>query len=501
MKLLIFGIGDYYNRYKKWLAQHEILALLDNSAQKQYTTIDGLPVLPPSEGICLPYDIIIILSFYVEQMKKQLVSLGVAENRIYHFYDLHELLSSEREVWPVHYYLNAEKIIESPRLAEPAILLMSQELTLGGPPIALFHAALILKKRGYKVVYASMLDGPLKDQLLKAEIPVVVDENLQVAVMKEISWVKRFSLIVCNTLNFHVFLSERDTDIPVIWWLHDARFFYDGVNKKVIGRINFENLKIASVGPVPAEAIKEFLPDIEWEELLYGVDDIGNAIAENKGGENKDKKNDNRSTENNNKENRDIENENVESESTKYGNAQILRFVTIGFLEDIKGQDILIDAVKQISDSMRKQCRFYIVGYDRTLFGETIHRECKDLREIIFTGTVSREKIHRLLEFSDVLVCPSRQDSMPTVAAEAMMHSIPCIVSDVVGTASYIHDGVEGFIFQSGNTQELADKIKWCVANSHKLRNMGKMSRKIYENYFSMSVFEDTLLDIIKKSL
>ena len=92
MRFLLFGTGDYYNRFKKWFAQHEVLALLDNSVQKQYTEIDGLSVLPPKEGIDLPYDSIVILSFYVESMKKQLLSLGVEEDRIYHFYDLRELL-------------------------------------------------------------------------------------------------------------------------------------------------------------------------------------------------------------------------------------------------------------------------------------------------------------------------------------------------------------------------------------------------------------------------
>ena len=65
MKILIFGTGDYYNRYKKWFEGQEISALLDNSVQRQYTVIDGREVLPPEEGIKLEYDIIVVLSFYV----------------------------------------------------------------------------------------------------------------------------------------------------------------------------------------------------------------------------------------------------------------------------------------------------------------------------------------------------------------------------------------------------------------------------------------------------
>ncbi len=492
MRFLLFGTGDYYNRYKKWFAQHEVLALLDNSVEKQYTEIDGLRVLPPKEGIGLSYESIVILSFYVESMKKQLMSLGVEKDRIYHFYDLHELFLKAREIWPVHYFLNAREIIEDKNVEKPKILLLSNELTLGGPPIALFHAALILKRKGYRVVFASMWDGPLRERITESGIPVVVDENLQVAVMKETEWVNTFSLIVCNTLNFHVFLSERDTKIPVLWWLHDARFFYDGVNRKVINRISLDNLKAVSVGPVPAKAIGEFLPDMECEELLYGVGDtrygyegdIENKCAGNKLIGNKN-----------------VENSGMEYGNTEYNKNRKIRLITIGFLEDIKGQDVLVEAVKRLPDAVRTQCEFTIVGHDKTLFGEKIHKESEEFPEIIFTGSVSRKKIHSLLEASDVLICPSRQDSMPTVAAEAMMHFVPCIVSDTVGTASYIHDGRDGFLFQSGNAQKLAEKIEWCVFNRDKLKGVGKHARKLYESYFSMTVFEDKLLEIIQKML
>ena len=65
------------------------------------------------------------------------------------------------------------------------IVLLSQDMTLGGPAIALFHAAEILKQQGYQVVFGSMLDGPLKEMLLEADIPVVVDVNLQIETMRE----------------------------------------------------------------------------------------------------------------------------------------------------------------------------------------------------------------------------------------------------------------------------------------------------------------------------
>ncbi len=63
MKYLLFGTGDYYERYKKWFKPEDILALLDNSSVKHNTYIDGIQVLFPQEGISYVYDAIVILSF------------------------------------------------------------------------------------------------------------------------------------------------------------------------------------------------------------------------------------------------------------------------------------------------------------------------------------------------------------------------------------------------------------------------------------------------------
>lgn len=462
MRYLIFGTGDYYNRYKKWFEHQEVLALLDNSVQKQHTAIDGFKVLSPEEGIKLNYDMIVILSFYVRQMKQQLISLGVDQNKIYHFYDLRRLFETDRTKRPVQYFLNAKEIIGCRKTDIPKVLLLSNDLALGGPSIALFHAADVLRKQGYIIVYASMLDGPLKQQLIENDIPVIIDENLQISTMQEIDWVSAFSLVICNTLNFHVFLSKRDSRIPVIWWLHDAAFFYEGVNKNVIGQISLSNLTAVSAGPVPAEAVRKFLPDMACGELLYGVADTENRAAST------DEK-------------------------------DVMRFVTIGFLEERKGQDILLQAVKKLPDRIRRSSEFYIVGHGETLFGEQIRSA--GISEIVFTGSVGRESIHELLRSSDVLICPSRQDPMPTVAAEAMMHSVPCIVSDATGTAAYIHNGEDGFVFQSEDVQALAERIEWCVTNKAELDSIGKKARKLYEKYFSMPAFEKSFMEVIHNAL
>lgn len=451
MVFLLFGTGDYYNRYRKWFAKEKVAALLDNAPEKQNTCIDGVMVLSPEEGVRMSYDVIVILSFYYAVMKRQLLELGVDEEKIYHFYDLHKLLR-------VHTY-------DMPIVAEDAegkILLLSQDMTLGGPAIALLQAAKILKKHGRSVVYASMLEGPLRRQIEGEGIPVVVDENLQIGTMRDCGWTRKFALVICNTVNFHVFLSERDTDTPVIWWLHDAPFYYDGVDKELLRGIDRKNLRVVSVGPIPGGAIQTYLPDLEVGQLLYGVSDLC------RGGR----------------------------EHTAAGK---MLFVTIGYITEHKGQDILLQAIRMLAEDDRRQAEFYLVGQDSTWMAQQLKREFSNLDNVVFTGTVDREQIGRILSRADVLICPSRQDSMPTVAAEAMMHYVPCLLSNAVGTAMYIEDGKEGLLFPSEDAEKLAERIRWCIGNRGQISEMGRRARGIYEKYFSDGAFEEKILGLVQE--
>lgn len=479
MKYLLFGTGDYYERYKKWFSQGEIVALLDNSIEKQNKKIDGIQVLSPDEGVKLEYDKIIILSFYIKAMKKQLLELGVEESCILHFYDLYKIIDVSRYPKNIQYFGHAKKAVLDNK-KEKRILLLSQDLTLGGPAIALLHVAETLLKHGVNVVYASMLDGPLREKLLEKNIPVVVDEKLQIGTMSKIVWLQDFSMILCNTINFHIFLSNRNTDIPVIWWLHDSLFFYDGIDKELLRTIDRKNLKVVSVGSVPQKAIQKFLPDLEVGRLIYGVEDTT-------------KREESPEFE---KSNLNILN-NIEKQNLDLGNGNKLCFVTIGYIERRKGQDILVEAIKRLSVEIRKNVIFYLIGQDSSMMAQQIKRDREMLPEIVMLGTVNRAKIDSILSEADMLICPSREDPMPTVAAEAMMHGVPCLLSDATGTIEYITDGIDGIVFKNENIKELCEKITWCVENKDKLSEMGKNAKNVYRKYFSINVFERDLLEMI----
>ena len=171
-----------------------------------------------------------------------------------------------------------------------------------------------------------------------------------------------------------------------------------------------------------------------------------------------------------------------------------MTFITIGYIEWRKGQDILVDAVLQLPEEFLDKAAFLLVGQDSSLMAKELAERISNIGNIKMVGTVSREEVHRLLEDSDAMICPSREDPMPTVCAEGMMHHIPCLISDATGTSAYIRDGYDGLVFKSESVEELKEKIIWCIQHRDKLGEMGNRAYEIYEKIFSESAFEQNLL-------
>lgn len=178
-----------------------------------------------------------------------------------------------------------------------------------------------------------------------------------------------------------------------------------------------------------------------------------------------------------------------------------MRFTTIGYIEWRKGQDILLDALEGISPDLLKDSEFLVVGQDCSVMAQKLRERISKKPWIRMPGTVSREEIHQILDATDVLICPSREDPMPTVCAEAMMHHVPCLLSDTVGTAAYISDGVNGLVFEGENAYALQEKIRWCMNNKDAVKRMGKEAYQIYQTIFSVKAFEMRLLAYVEEMI
>lgn len=119
-------------------------------------------------------------------------------------------------------------------------------------------------------------------------------------------------------------------------------------------------------------------------------------------------------------------------------------------------------------------------GTVRGVFHGEVTLECaRALREIDkndvieLTGAYSLEQLPGLLASVDVVVVPSVwEDCAPFVVAEALASRAPVIGSRMGGIPDFVSDGVTGFLFESGNGNDLAQKILPFLANNHLLGQM-----------------------------
>ena len=178
-----------------------------------------------------------------------------------------------------------------------------------------------------------------------------------------------------------------------------------------------------------------------------------------------------------------------------------IHFVTIGYIEWRKGQDVLIEAFSLIPDELKEKCELLLVGQDSSAMAQELKVRIEKMPQISMCGKVDREKIKEILQDTDVMICPSREDPMPTVAAEAMAFGKPCILSDSTGTAGYIVDGENGFVFENEKVEHLTEKIIWCINNVDKIGEIGEKAKKTFDKTFSAKVFVDNFLSCVKEMI
>lgn len=355
------------------------------------------------------------------------------------------------------------------RLTSRVILLISHELSLTGAPRALLNLAQTVKKRNITPIFICAQQGDMEQELQKEDIHYIVDPLLRMKLINKDSTLMEFlahlDMILFNTLDSAYFI-EGLTDINVKKkiWIHEGQISVDIWQNWVnIGYLLSLFDEVYAVGEYSRTVmLKQVNKNTPIGTLLYGIPDIQSLSAQN---------------------------------ST---NSEHVRMIIAGTIGTRKGHDILIESLKHIPKYIQKQLEIIIAGsvIERHV-GKALSK-CKNkcLNNI---GQVDHETLMKLFNEVDVVLCPSIDDPMPIVCTEAMILGKPIIVSESTGTASFIENGVNGFRIKAGDAKALADAITYAVLHKAELPIIGKRSRAIYNENFTMQVFEKNIFEKIIK--
>ena len=118
------------------------------------------------------------------------------------------------------------------------------------------------------------------------------------------------------------------------------------------------------------------------------------------------------------------------------------------------------------------------------------------------TGHLPPADLHRVVGQSRFLVFTSRSyEGFPMVFLEAMKHCLPVIAPNMAGFPEIIEGGVNGLLFNPGDANNLAAKIRILWEDKELCRRLGHNGfMKLQENY-SPEVYYRKLMDVYNSLL
>jgi len=85
-----------------------------------------------------------------------------------------------------------------------------------------------------------------------------------------------------------------------------------------------------------------------------------------------------------------------------------------------------------------------------------------------------------------VFLLPSYFEGLPYTILEAMAHGLPVIATNVGAIPEVIEEGINGFLINPGDIDDLTKKIKTLITNKALIEEIGKNNRRKIADKYSM---------------
>jgi len=164
-----------------------------------------------------------------------------------------------------------------------------------------------------------------------------------------------------------------------------------------------------------------------------------------------------------------------------------------------KGFQYLIEAFRKISKEFPNAV-LVIIG-PLSSYNTYLQGLAKNLglsERIIFTGPVSEEALKSAMKNSEIVVIPSEYDPFPFVALESLSYGKPVVASDVGGLKEIFAHNVNGLLFKSRNSEDLASKMELLLRDKRLRKRLERNSRKSLQR-FNWGNFVDEMESIYEK--
>lgn len=172
-------------------------------------------------------------------------------------------------------------------------------------------------------------------------------------------------------------------------------------------------------------------------------------------------------------------------------NPRCIKLLSVGRIEERKGQDIIFRACQQITEEKGIEASIDLIGIDtRALDGTLIsqlfvNKLGKALKfKLGLLGQKSRREVLSQYKEYDIYIAASRFDNYPFTLLEAMGAGLPVVGNDNSGIQEIIKQGKTGLLFD-GTSLQLVDRIVQLSGNLTLRRSVGKAARNFIQENLS----------------
>jgi glycosyltransferase involved in cell wall biosynthesis len=169
-----------------------------------------------------------------------------------------------------------------------------------------------------------------------------------------------------------------------------------------------------------------------------------------------------------------------------------VRFVFVGLVDSRKGVPLLLDAWSKVRRSGEP---LTIIGPVTDAIRKKIHQSDPAIQVL---GRLSLEEIKKNLPSFDVMIFPSYFEGFGLVILEALACGLPVITTEATCAPDVVEQNSDGFIFRSGNLDELRNHIQNFLNNGEKMKQYSKAARSKALHY-SWANYGDQWTNILKE--
>jgi glycosyltransferase involved in cell wall biosynthesis len=160
--------------------------------------------------------------------------------------------------------------------------------------------------------------------------------------------------------------------------------------------------------------------------------------------------------------------------------------VSVGRIDPIKRPEILLEVWRMVVDSIPGAI-LLIIGDGP--FYNTLQEKIINLglnNNIIITGIIQNADVKKMLMDSEVFVHCSKSEGMSNAMLEAISHGLPIVCTRFPGVEEVVRHGYNGFICDPDNIEEIASELIRILCDNELRGYMGRNSRKISIEKYSI---------------